>query len=100
MASTRPAPQRHSFHAKCRTQRGQHHDVEVIDLSASGCLIEKRGIAIAEGERFLIRLPGLSFLPGEVLWIEDGQAGIRLEQILHEAVFANLQRQLRGDEAA
>ena len=85
-----PPPVAPSFIAQCRTQRGSKFLIRVLDLSITGCLIERRGIGIAEGERFLIRLPGLTYLPSEILWVEGGQASLVFEHPLHEAVYMHL----------
>ena len=87
-----------SFIAQCRTQRGSLFLIRVLDLSITGCLIERRGIGIAEGERFLIRLPGLTYLPSEILWVEGEEASLAFEQPLHEAVYMHLVSSILDDE--
>ena len=78
------------FVAKCRSASGMKYDLPVLDLSAGGCLVEMgfRGFRI--GDRVLVGLPGLSAIPGEVVWIEEGHAGIAFENVLHEAIYENL----------
>jgi hypothetical protein len=78
------------FVAKCRTASGSKYDLPVLDLSAGGCLVELGFRAFKLGERVLVGLPGLSAIPGEVVWIEEKDAGIAFESVLHEAVFENL----------
>ena len=65
-------------------------DVPVIDLSAGGCLVELGFRGFKEGERVLVHLPGLSAIPGEVVWIEEKDAGIAFEAVLHDAVLEHL----------
>ena len=78
------------FVAKCRTASGSKYDLPVMDLSAGGCLVELGFRGFKLGERVLVGLPGLSAIPGEVVWIEEKDAGIAFEAVLHEAVFENL----------
>jgi len=78
------------FVAKCRTASGSKYDLPVLDLSAGGCLVELGFRAFKTGERVLVGLPGLSAIPGEVVWIEEKDAGIAFESVLHEAVLENL----------
>ena len=78
------------FVAKCRTASGSKYDLPVMDLSAGGCLVELGFRGFKLGERVLVGLPGLSAIPGEVVWIEEKDAGIAFEAVLHEAVLENL----------
>lgn len=78
------------FVAKCRTASGSKYDLQVLDLSPGGCLVELGFRAFKVGERVLVGLPGLSAIPGEVVWIEEKDAGIAFEAVLHEAVYENL----------
>ena len=78
------------FVAKVRTAGGSNYDLPVLDLSAGGCLVELGFRAFKIEERVLVRLPGLSAIPGEVVWIEEKDAGIAFEAVLHEAVYENL----------
>ncbi len=54
-----------------------------------------QGWAARVGERVLATLPGLAAQPGELVWIEDGNAGIAFEQPLYGPVLSHL-RQLMG----
>lgn len=81
---------------RCRSKSGQTADLAVLDISAGGCMVEYRGWSASPGERVLMTLPGLSSQPGELVWIEDGKAGIVLEQPLHDAVFGQLQARMAG----
>ena len=78
------------FIAKCRAGNGSNFDLPVLDLSAGGCLVETGFRAFKVGERVLVRLPGLSAIPGEVVWIEDKTAGLAFESVLHGAVLEHL----------
>ena len=78
------------FVAKCRTSRGSNFDLPVLDLSAGGILVETGFHAFNVGERVLVRLPNLSAIPAEVVWIEENNAGIAFEQLLHGAVLEHL----------
>jgi hypothetical protein len=78
------------FVAKCRTSRGSNFDLPVLDLSAGGILVETGFRAFNVGERVLVRLPNLSAIPAEVVWIEENTGGIAFEQLLHESVLEHL----------
>ena len=75
---------------KVRAKAGGSSDLEVLDISAGGCMVDFHGSAARPGERVLITLPGLSPLSGELVWVEDGRAGIAFVQPLHETVFDRL----------
>lgn len=72
---------------KVRSRRGLSADLEVLDISIGGAMVEARGWTAAPGDRVLVTLPGLSAQPAEMVWIEDGRGGIAFEQPLHETVF-------------
>lgn len=76
--------------AKVRAKTGGSIDLQVLDISAGGCMVDFHGSAARPGERVLVTLPGLSALPAELVWAEDGRAGIAFEAPLHEAVLARL----------
>lgn len=82
--------------AQCRTQRGGVIEVDVLDLSEAGCLIDKRMISMSEGERVLIKMGNLAFLPANVVWVEDDEAGLTFEQPLYGPVIEHLMSQLGG----
>ncbi len=71
---------------KVRAKAGGSVDLQVLDISAGGCMVGFHGSAARPGERVLVTLPGLSALPGELVWAEDGRAGIAFEAPLHETV--------------
>ena len=79
---------------KCRTRRGMSADLEVLDLSIGGAMVEARGWTAQVGDRILVTLPGLSAQPGELVWKEDGRAGIAFEQVLHETVFDRFEQMI------
>ena len=76
--------------AKFRAANGSMLDLPVLDISAAGCLVQRTFRALHEGERVLIRLPGLTFMPAQVVWVEETTAGITFEHALHEAILAHL----------
>lgn len=79
---------------RCRARSGATADLEVLDISAGGCMVACRGWSARPGERVLATLPGLAAQPGELVWMEDGQAGIAFEAPLYEAVLAHLQARM------
>lgn len=74
----------------CRSSRGGSIELEVLDLSLAGCMVDRRSWSGRPGERVLAKLPGLAFQPATVVWVEDGRAGIVFEELLYEAVFEHL----------
>ena len=77
--------------AKVRAKTGGSIDLQVLDISAGGCMVDFHGSAARRGERVLVTLPGLSALPAELVWAEDGRAGIAYEAPLHETVLRRLE---------
>ena len=90
------AADRKELRIKCRSRRGMSADLEVLDISIGGAMVEARGWSATPGERVLVTLPGLSAQPAELVWNEDGRAGIAFEQPLHETVFDKFAAQLVG----
>ena len=78
--------------ARIRLQSGAKIELDVLDLSAAGCMIDRRGWSAQADERVLLQLEGLGFQPAKVLWVEDDHAGIEFEQLLHEAVLERLKQ--------
>ncbi len=78
--------------AKCRSAKGSTVVLDVLDLSAGGCMVDRRAWSARPQDRVLVSLPGLASQPATVVWIEEERAGIAFEQALHEAVLVHLQR--------
>lgn len=76
--------------AKCRFASGATSDLEVLDLSHGGCMIDRKRATADPGARVLVKLPGLASQAGEVVRVEDNRAGIAFGQPLHEAVLEHL----------
>ncbi|RJY09197.1 PilZ domain-containing protein [Aurantiacibacter aquimixticola] len=72
---------------KCRSRRGASAELEVLDISIGGAMVQAQGWSAEIGDRVLITLPGLSAQPAELVWIEDGRAGLTFEQPLHETIY-------------
>ncbi len=79
---------------KVRAKTGGSIDLQVLDISAGGCMVDFHGSAARPGERVLVTLPGLSALPGDLVWADDGRAGIAFEAPLHETVLERLRAML------
>ncbi|MCL6249595.1 PilZ domain-containing protein [Altererythrobacter sp. KTW20L] len=86
--------------AKCRFSSGSTSDLEVLDLSHGGCMIDRKRANADPGARVLVKLPGLASQAGEVVWVEDERAGIAFEQPLHEAVLEHLWQTLSASPKA
>lgn len=89
----RPAALSRKLKVKCRFKAGNTVDLDVLDLSPGGCMVDMRNWGGAAGERVLVKLPGLSFQPASIVWVEDGRGGIAFEQVIHEAVLDHLMAQ-------
>ncbi len=81
------AQEKAALRIKCRTRRGMSADLEVLDISIGGAMVAAQGWTGRVGDRMLVTFPGLSAQPAEMIWIEDGRAGMVFEQPLHETVF-------------
>lgn len=86
--------------ARLRNARGGMTDVTVLDLSAAGCMVDAQGTGLREEDRVLVKMEGLEFMPGTVLWIEDHRAGISYERIMHETILEHLRLRISGAKAA
>ncbi len=78
--------------ARLRRSNGSNNDVQVLDVSLAGCLIERRALPMAVGDRVLLRLADLAFMPAEVVWVEEQDAGLVFETELYEPVLDQLKR--------
>jgi hypothetical protein len=72
--------------SRLRSRRGRVSEVNVVDLSLAGCLIERQALVLYLEDRILLKLPGLRYLPVHVAWIEDRHAGLVFEEPLYEPV--------------
>ncbi len=86
--------QRERLRIKCRAKSGMSAELEVLDLSEGGCMVVYQGWSARIGDRVLTTLPGLAAQPGELVWIEDGKAGIAFEQPLYGPVLTHLQQRM------
>lgn len=82
----------HVLPARLRNRNGTVNEVCVVDVSLAGCMIERLALAIDEGDRVLIRLADLSYMPATVIWIEEQDAGLVFETELYEPVLEHLKR--------
>ena len=89
-----------ALQAKLRNARGGMTDVQVLDLSAAGCMVDARGTGLRVDDRILVKMEGLEFMPGYVLWIEEDRAGIAFERVMHETIYEHLKLRLRQAKAA
>ena len=84
---------------KCRFKLGSNTELDVLDISAGGCMVERGRWAAECGDRVLLMLPGLAYQPATIVWMEDDLAGIAFEQTLHEAVLTHLQASVKASAA-
>jgi len=78
------------MHLRLRTKGVEVSGIEVLDLSLAGCLIPSTRWTLREGQRVLVSLPDIASLPGAVLWVENGLAGLLFDQLLNERVYEHL----------
>lgn len=78
--------------ARLRRSSGSTAEIEVLDISLAGCLIERRGLPLTVDDRVLLRLADLSFMPATVVWVEELDAGLVFETELYEPVLKHLKQ--------
>ena len=81
---------------RCRGASGTVAELEVLDISAGGCMVAYKGWDAQPGERVMTAVRGLGVQPSQLVWVEDGLAGIAFEKPLHAAVYDFLRAQLDG----
>lgn len=81
--------------AKCRMKSGTVGGIIVLDLSIAGCMIDRCAMTFRAGERLLMRLPGLEYIPAKILWVEGDRVGMEFERPLHDAVLEHLLKAVR-----
>jgi hypothetical protein len=82
-------------HAEVRYRSGRKMKLAVLDISLGGCMVDARSWSIRADEAVSIKLPGLSYQPAKVIWIEDQRAGIALEELLYEPTLEFIQNQMQ-----
>jgi hypothetical protein len=82
----------HALPARLRRSNGSSSNIEVLDISLAGCLIERHALSLCVDERVLLRLGDLSFMPATVVWVEEQDAGLVFETELYEPVLEQLKR--------
>lgn len=63
----------------------RHYEVFLYDLSAGGCMIEARDAPLEGGATIHLKLNDFIEASGQVAWQAKGNAGVRFDQLLHEA---------------
>lgn len=76
--------------AKCRLATGGVYEIEIIDINEAGCLVRKNLMRMQNGDRVLMKLPGLEHMAAYIAWAEDFQAGITFEQPLYGPTLQHL----------
>jgi len=80
----------------CRAKSGSVADLKVLDISPGGCMVDAAGWCADVGERVLTTVRGIGVQASNLVWMEDGRAGIAFEQPLHTAVYDYLLARLAG----
>ncbi len=78
--------------AICRTATGRSGDVVIVDLTAEGCRIFTKALALSPGLKVRIHPANFDVLPGVVRWISGGFAGIQFDKPLYGPVAEHLQK--------
>lgn len=84
--------------AKCRMSNRSVAELRIADISAAGCMAERRALSMRQDDRVLIKLPGLEYRPAKVVWIDDDNAGIEFETLLYEPVLRRFQQMIEGPD--
>jgi hypothetical protein len=78
--------------ATCRTGTGRSGDVVITDLTADGCCIFTKAVALSAGLKVRIHPANFQVLPGVVRWSNRGYAGIEFDAPLYGPVAVHLQQ--------
>lgn len=81
------------------TRERQSHEsaAQLIDISAHGCRVELVS-RVNVGDTVWVRLPGLRPICSEVRWVDEYQAGLYFDKVIHPAILDDLIEQLSGDQ--
>ena len=96
MPALGPAHGTDPLFAKCRSRNGLIVELQVLDISPLGCMVDRRTWAVRQEDRVLIKFPELAFLAATGLWVESDKAGMVFEQPLYEPVLDHMIRQIAG----
>lgn len=93
--STTPIPRRAhrqpvSLAAQCRSQAGTRDSGLITDITAHGCRVTTRTLALRAGARVVIRPEGLEGLTGVVRWIAGTMAGVEFDMPIYGPVVDHL----------
>jgi hypothetical protein len=93
MSAIGPSDGTETLYARCRSRTGLIVELEVLDISPFGFMVDRRTWSVRQDERILVKFPELAFLPATVLWVEDDKAGLVFERPLYEPVLDHMMRQ-------
>jgi len=79
-----------TMQAKIRCRGMEVTGIAVQDLSPAGCMIGTGSWLPREEQRVLVSLPGMPNLPGVVLWVASGRAGLLFDELLSEVMYEHL----------
>lgn len=78
------------LNAKCRAPAGSFCEIEILDINEAGCLVHKSRMRLDNGDRVLLKLPGLEYKAAYVAWVEEEQAGLSFEEPLYGPVLQHM----------
>jgi hypothetical protein len=76
--------------ANCRTAAGRRGFVAMIDLTAEGCCLFGRDLALAAGQQLTLQPETLGALKATVQWSKGALTGVLFDHALYPSVFAHL----------
>lgn len=65
-------------------------EMQLLELTEGGCMLDARGWSVKPDERVLVRLPGTGEIGATVVWIEDRKAGVAFEEPLYGPVIDHI----------
>ena len=90
MAAARKVNPGAQMSARIRSKGVEVPGVEVLDLSLAGCMVRTGVWLPREEQRVFVSLPNIANLPAQVLWVENGRAGVLFDQLLSEVIYEHL----------
>ena len=74
-----------------RDAKGLRIEGEVVDLSRTGCKVAlKKGLGLKQGQTYTIKLAGIVFDAGNVVWSAPGKAGLEFMRPVYAPVLEDI----------
>lgn len=85
-----------SCHVKFKRHGDSPYEVDLLDLSPSGCRIEPP-VHVEEGEEVWLRIPKMEPVHGHVVWVKEWTAGVEFDRPFYPSVFETVVNRLKED---